>query len=251
MDRFWSLWNESILSDSGFTYWVGWWSALICFLVSFYAAKRIWNQPRLFTALALFAGAWVLMMSAIAARMQIPKETALPDRAFDVASFLFVFAGAILAREAPPDHRANRAQRWVQLAGLWLLFFLVLPDRIPIKIPQLSTQQTDLIVGELLTLAGFVSLGLGAHAVARAGMFWVLVAILGVYECLSLSRTVELIAVLPGADRPPLKAQVLYSIIVARFFLTGMLCYVVLVHARALPTTLDQPAPTEGAPTRV
>jgi hypothetical protein len=229
------------LKDPATGYWIGWWSTVGCFMISFYAATYIADQPRLTTVLALFAGSWVLSAAAIAARIQAmgkgtlatSTDVALGDRAFDMAAFLFVFAGAALAREAPAGRWANKAQRWVQVAGLWLMFFLVLPDRIP-KPPQLSLPQADLIVSEVLGVVGFISLALGISAIGSRRALVAFVALLVAYEALSLLRTLDLFHDLADNERSLMRAGLLYPLVGARLVLTGLVCYVVLAYGRTL-----------------
>ena len=222
-------------------YWIGWWSTVGCFMISFYAATHIADQPRLTTVLGLFAGSWVLAAAAIASRIQAmgkgtlatSTDVALGDRAFDMAAFLFVFAGTALAREAPGDHWANKAQRWAQVAGLWLMFFLVLPDRIP-KPPQLSIPQADLIVSEVLGVVGFISLALGVSAISSRRVLVGVIVLLVAYEGLSLLRTLDLFHDLADNERSLMRAGLLYPLVGARMLLTGLFCYVVLTHGRVL-----------------
>lgn len=239
MHAFLDVWKEPTFYNDIFNYWVAWLSAVGCFVLSFYAARHVSDHPRCMTVLALFAGAWVLLAAAIGARIDAlmnpaiaGKELTITDRASDVASFLFVFAGAILARESAPNSWANWGQRWVQLGGLWLLFFIVLPERIPLRVPMLDPKQTDLIVGELLTIAGFASLALGVYATASRRVAVVFALVLVAYESLSLLRTTGLIGSVSNPARPAMGPEILYPLIMIRFVVTAMLCYVVVTYCR-------------------
>src|SRR5262245_13471206 len=210
--------------------------------MSYFAARHVRSNPRLFTVMALFAGAWVLIMAAIESRSRTPELTALPDRASDVASFLLVYAGSVLAREGSPTNTVHQhAQRWLQIAGLWALFLLVLPSQLPLKLP-LTPEQIDLALGELLGFVGFLSLLVGARAVASAGLFWPLVGTLLFYEYLSLARTWELWTLSAGTSRPPMPSSFVYGYVLARFLLTGLFASIVLSHHAKLEPR------REGAP---
>jgi len=230
VDAFLDAIAQGALASPAFTYRLGWWSALACFLMSYFAARHVRSNPRLFTVMALFAGAWVLIMAAIESRSRTPELITLPDRASDVASFLLVYAGSVLAREGSLTHSVHQgAQRWLQIAGLWLLFLLVLPSQVPLKLP-LTPQQIDLALGELLGFVGFLSLLVGARAVASAGLFWPLFGTLLFYEYLSLARTWELWTVSAQSSRPPMPPTFVYGYVLARVLLTGLFAGIVLSH---------------------
>ena len=114
------------LVDPLVSYGLGWSSALGCFLIAFFVGKLCASQPRLSAILALFAGAWVLVSLAIWVRLKFPGKDPGPDllflsdRSVDMASFLLVFTGCALAREAGRDHWADFYQKWAQVAALWL-----------------------------------------------------------------------------------------------------------------------------------
>jgi hypothetical protein len=228
MDQIWKIIEEQISQPGGLRHWLLWFSSLLCFVVSYLSARRVRENPRLFTVLALFAAAWVLAMSAIESRVHAPGITSVADRAYDIAALLLVFSGTTLAREAPPGHVLVLMQRWVQVAGLWLLFVLVLPSQLPIKLP-LPDQTIELVIGEVLSGVSFLALALGARAVSHGVVFWSLVVLVLVYESLSLSRTVDLLSIAPGAVRPFMELPKVSSFILLRFLLTGLYCYIVLM----------------------
>jgi hypothetical protein len=232
MELLWDFLANPTFHNEKINAWFGWLSALACFLISYFAAWRIRSHPRLFTSLALFAGTWVLIMGATSSRLIEPKMTGLPDRAVDIASFLFVFSGAILAREAPADSFPRRARQIVEVAALWLLFSLVLPNQI-LAHTLFSPDQLQLFLGEALGDLGFFSLALGASAVAGPRLFRPFVAVLVVYAGLSAARTLELWHVVPGETRHFTAAVYAYLFIAARLLTTGLFVAIVLGHARA------------------
>jgi hypothetical protein len=210
------------------SYGLGWWSAIACFVISFMVAKLCASQPRLSAVLALFSGAWVLVSLAIWARLKFPQTDPAPelillsDRAIDMASFLLVFTGCALAREAGPDHWSNFYQKWAQVGALWLLFYQMLPNNEPGK-DQFTPVQQDLVFAELLGVLGFACLALGVAAVASKRVIaWTIVVLL-FYEGLSIVRTNELWL----GGRPFIAWWLAYLFMVARFSLTGLICYAV------------------------
>jgi hypothetical protein len=241
MEAFWGTTREP-----AFLYWVGWLSAVGCFAYTCEAARRVSKRPTLFMALALLAGAWVLAAAAVGVRLDAIKiiaqkkivtnsEISIADRAFDMASFLFVFVGASLAREAPREHPLQWLQAWVQVSGLGVLFYLVLPDRIPVKPPQLTHAQMSLLTGEILSIVGFAALGFGAYAISKNRlMMAAAIVTLIAYECLSAYRMWELWDVRPEEIRPPIAWQLAYLFILARCCLTLIVCHLVVTHYRSV-----------------
>lgn len=230
-----------------FLYWAGYVSAVGCFGYTCESARRVWKKPTLFMALALLAGAWVLAAAAVGVRLDAIKvaetrivtnsEISIADRAFDMAAFLFVFVGASLAREAPPKDRLHLAQSLIQVVGLFVLLYLVTPHRIPIKPPETLITRPHLLalIGELLNVVGFVSLGIGACAISK-NRWMTLAAIitLVIYECLSAYRMWELWDVSPRDPRPPVGWVLAYLFISARVAVTFIFCHLVVVHYRSL-----------------
>ena len=214
--------------DQSFINWAGWASVLGCFLICYYGARHISGHPRHYAVLALFATAWVLVLGAINSRINMPLETVLPDRAQDVASLLLVYAGAMLAREAPAQHWIVGAQRWLQVAGLWLMFLLVLPDQVHARL-QLSPQRAQLFLGEVLGYAAYLSLALGARVAASSKIFVLLAATLVAYTGIGLARTVELWFV--TGTRPYIGPGFAYAYIAARLATTALFTYIVVKHA--------------------
>src|SRR5215510_139671 len=193
----WLLFDANSLSDER-RYWIGFLVSLACFAIASYCAKQVKSNPRLFTALALFAGAWVAVASTYEAA-QLHKsinagELKTLDRLSDLSAFITVFAGAVLAREGKEEHWLLNSHQ-LQVAALAVLFGLVIPRQLP---PEWVTpQQAELILGGMLTVVGFLALGLGAKAVAKPWHFAILVIILVLYAALEIGRDVELMIVVP------------------------------------------------------
>jgi hypothetical protein len=239
VNQFSDVLNATIYSTA-FNYRFGWWSALVCCGVAYYVARQVKSHPRLYTVLALFAGAWALVAAAIESRLLEPdRATALSDRAQDVASFLLVYSGAILAREDTTHKWMMTAQRWLQVVGLWLLFVLVVRSQFS-KVPGLSPEQVQLFGGEAMSQLGFLSIALGGYAVASRKLFGWLVVILLVYVGAGLLRTIELGSLPVGAARTFLQPAFAYVFIAERFLLTGLYCYIVVSHARRVDADEDK-----------
>jgi hypothetical protein len=229
-----SEWLNASVTSTAFNYRVGWYSALICCTVSYYIARRVKNHARLYTVLALFAGAWALVAAAIESRLLEPdRPTGLSDRAQDIASFLLVYSGATLAREDTTHKWLMTAQQWMQGAGLGLLFLLVVRSQFG-NLPLLSPEHVQLFGGEAMSQLGFLSIALGAYAVARPKLFWPLVIVLLVYVGAGLARTFELGSLPAGAARTFLQPAFVYVFIAERFLLTGLYCCIVVAHARRM-----------------
>jgi hypothetical protein len=194
--------------------------------------------------LALFAGAWALVAAAIESRLLEPERaTGLSDRAQDIASYLLVYSGAILAREDGSRKWLMSAQQWIQGWGLGLLFLLVVRSQFTSL--GLTPEQVQLFGGEAMSQLGFLSVALGAYAIASRKLFWALVVVLLVYIGAGLLRTFGLGSLPAGATRTFLQPAFAYVIIAERFLLTGLYCYIVVSHARSAPAE-ERPMTSEA-----
>ena len=236
-----SEWLNASVSSTAFNYQVGWYSALLCCAISYYVARQVKNHARLYTVLALFAGAWALVAAAIESRLLEPdRPTGLPDRAQDIASFLLVDSGAILASEDTTRKWLMTARQWIQGAGLGLLFLLVVRSQFG-NLPLLSPEHVQLFGGEAMSQLGFLSVALGAYAVAKPKLFGLLVVVLLIYVGAGLARTFELGSLPTGAARTFLLPAFVYVFIAERFLLTALYSYIVFSHARRMDA--DHPKP--------
>ncbi|HZT47990.1 MAG TPA: hypothetical protein VFA64_08440 [Hyphomicrobiaceae bacterium] len=228
-----SQWLDATIFDTAFNYRAGWYSALACCAVAYYVARQVREHAPLYTVLALFAAAWALVAAAIESRLLEPsRPTGLSDRAQDIASYLLVYSGAILAREDDRRPWLRHAQQWLQGAGLALLFLLVVRSQFA-SLP-LSPAQVQLLGGEAMSQLGFLSIAVGSYAVAGRKAFGLMVAVLLVYIGAGVLRTIELGSLPPGSPRTFLPPALAYVFIAERFLLTGLYCYIVAAHARRL-----------------
>jgi hypothetical protein len=92
----------------------------------------------------------------------------------------------------------------------------------------------QLFGGEAMSQLGFLSIALGAYAVARPQLFWPLVIVLLVYVGAGLARTFELGSLPAGAPRTFLQPAFVYVFIAERFLMMGLYCYIVVAYARSL-----------------
>jgi hypothetical protein len=225
----------------GTKHWIGYLVALGCFLlVSLFFVKDVSGRggnPRLFTVLALFAASWALAASAYndppypqgslglqgAAAPQAASGRdpfRLHDVAADMASFLMVFVGALLAREGNEPDRFLSSQR-LQVYALVLLGILTVPAQ-----KSHYGVHLEFVMAGALGLLGFIALGVGAKAIAHPQeyrwLFWILLA----YGFFVVWRHVAFIVVLP--DRRPTSDFLFFAFAVSKVLLTCVFCSVVV-----------------------
>ena len=222
-----------------FLYLIGWGSTLACFLICYYASKRL--SWRLSAVMALLGSAWVLMLLAYSPHGTTPQEvltTAKPanslaavDRAGDVASFLLVYVGALLSREGTPGKWMN-AQH-LQAPAMWLLFYLVMPPGLFSALVGATPpdprylQAYDLFFALVLGGVGFLSLTLGVYAVASRMVFSTVAVIALIYFAGIAYRYAELAI---NSNRPSLTTAMVLLFAIAKLALTGIVALVVLRH---------------------
>jgi hypothetical protein len=220
-------------------YQFGAWSAVVCFIVTYTAARFVSKHSTLYMALSLVAVSWALIAAVGSSRLDALQSktnvnVALSDRAFDVVSFLLVLTGALMTKAEPQKYRLQSVQRWMQIAGLLLVSCLVLPDRamlMPAIFQEWLNTPTkfQLFFGEILGTLGYLSLVLGVYALV--GWRWALsfLPVVTVYESLSLWRTREIWGV---AERSFVDPELAYSFVVLRIMFTLFICVVVLMYTR-------------------
>jgi hypothetical protein len=112
-------------------YRIAWSATFICVLIPWGVAKTtaLQKHPRLYTAMALLACVWMLVLVLYVApeEIQTPRERQAVSIAGDIAAVLLVYIGGLLAAEAQQTPGGGpvgiaRAQK----AALWLLFFIAL-----------------------------------------------------------------------------------------------------------------------------
>jgi hypothetical protein len=247
MDYLWSVreWLRWLVLGTqyievGTRYWLGFLVALGCFLlVTLFFVKDVSGKggnPRLFTVLALFAATWALTASIY----EVPPYPGMPskpantsfrlhDVAADLASFLMVFVGALLAREGRETSGFFNSQR-LQVYALVLLGLLTVPTQAAprLGISPAQGEQTELLVAGALGLLGFISLGVGGKAVAKPEhyrwLYWTLVG----YGLLVIGRHAHLIVMIP--KREPMSDFFVIAFAMVKVLLTLIFCTIVVRH---------------------
>lgn len=236
----WFFFEANVL-DVKTRYWLAYLAAAGCFVITAYFAREVRANARLFTVLALFAGTWALVMAiygtapypdmgqapsaAVAAKSQ--SAFRLHDTAEDLASFLMVFAGAILARERDDEHWFFNSQR-LQVAAMSILVLLAIPHRLP-ESWNIPAPTAELVLASALGLLAFLALALGAKAVADQKQFVWLLWIIIVYAVLTTARNVELLV---AVKRNPQSDFFALSFASLKLLMTFFFGYIVLYHYR-------------------
>lgn len=234
------IWD--VLTDPGKHYAIAWGVTLTCVLIAYAASKALRHNPRLFTAMALLACAWVLVLGAYGAREARPLAYLVTD----IASFLLVYVGVLLALEGP-EGRGLVVASWLQRGAFWLLLAIVLPRQLqfpsPLQVPPVSIDQFEIAAGLALTLLSFLALALGAWAISPGWAFYALVAVLVFYSYLNVERTVDIWG--DGADSKRMSAFFIYGFAAAKLALTCLFAYAVVRYASA---SKPEPAPAAAKP---
>jgi hypothetical protein len=222
-----------------YAYWIGAWSAVACFIVTYAAAGFVSKHSTLYTALALVAVSWALIAAIGAGRLDgIQNADPLTDRAYDVVAFLFVLVGSLMMKAEPEKHPTLQSvQRWMQVLGLLLVSYLVLPERatfIPALLKEWLNTPTklQLFFGEILGTLGYVSLVLGVYALVGRRWALLFLPVVTAYEALSLWRTSQIWEVRPPAARPHPGPELAYSFVSLRIIFTLFVCAIVLAYVR-------------------
>ncbi len=176
---------------------IAWSATLLCaFMSARFATAYLRHNPRLFTAMALFAFTWAHVLGYY---ITAPDSTAgnaladkLSDLITDLASFLFVYIGGLLFLDSDDD--AKKATVSVlQKLGLVFLLFIIAPKSCAFdpqgEILGLTVADLKQGVSTALLLAGYASVALGAYGIAGPGAFTLLAAILVVYASSELIYT--------------------------------------------------------------
>lgn len=234
MDDIWKF-----FADPSKTYTIGWGCTLICVLISYYVSTYLRHSSRMFTVMALLACAWVLLLGAYGARLDPNKDFTqvrpLVHLASDIASFLLVYIGGLLALEGAQGKAVGNTS-WLQRVALGLLLLIVLPrqfDLGPLKadLMPLSVEQTELAVALALALVGWLSIAFGARAVSAGWPFYALVASLVFYSYLNVERTIDLWW--DGSTPKRMTPFFIYSFAAAKLVFTCIFGYIVVRHAEA------------------
>jgi hypothetical protein len=214
-------------------YTVGWAAALLCMLICVWVAQNfLLDHQKLSTSMALFACAWALVLGAYAD----PHRSELASLARNIAAILFVYIGGLLASEGRNSPRVP----WHEKYAMSLLFFVVVPSAITFPEPATkiiqsffgvalrpSQYQIERVVGDILNIAGFVSLSLGAMMIQRGFLYYIFIAILLFYTLISEARTYT-----TWNGYHPMDAFFVWSLAGAKLALTITIGIIVARYAR-------------------
>lgn len=191
---------------------VGWIITFICMVLSIrFAIAFLQENPRLFTAMALFACAWALTLSFYAilyilrdletlpVYTQLPMNTKqllndLPDLNSDLAFFLFVYIGGLFLLQSEAEHAPKRPINivFIQRLALGLLVLIAVPRAFEFHDPAgvnlgLTLDQTKAIVAGVVGLFGMACLGLGTWSISTTSLQRILlIGVIGLYSCLKV-----------------------------------------------------------------
>ena len=166
---------------------LAWSATLFCVVFSARMADGFLRaSPRLFTVMALFACNWAVLLPYYGMPADVPR----PELLSALGGFLSIYAGGLLMLHAHQPHGpAPDVVTW-QVIGVNLLLLVAVESALAIPGPQgahlfgLSHHQTELAVGLLLVIAGFVAIAKGIKDLAGTLAFCVLAVILAGYAAL-------------------------------------------------------------------
>ena len=189
---------------------VGWTVTFICMLLSIrFATAFLQENPRLFTAMALFASAWALVLGFYAISYNLRDLDTLPEYAqlpanikqllndlpdFDnnLGFFLFVYIGGLLFLQSEAESAPKRPINivFIQRLALALLVFIAVPKAFEFPVPTganlaLTLDQTKAVVAGAVGLFGMACLGVGAWSISTTSSQRILlVGVIGFYSYL-------------------------------------------------------------------
>jgi hypothetical protein len=239
---------EEILSPE----FVGWIVTFICMVLSIrFATAFLQENPRLFTAMALFASAWALVLSfyaisynlrrlhALPEYPQLPANIKqllndLPDLDNNLAFFLFVYIGGLLFLQSEAESAPRRPIHivFIQRLALGLLVFIAVPKVFEFPVPTganppLTLDQTKAVVAGAVGLFGMACLGVGAWSISTTSSQRILlVGVTGFYGCLK----VWLVCKRWNHPGPDLSPSLIYLFAAGKLLLTLVLGSIVAHH---------------------
>jgi len=233
--------------------WIGFLISMACVYGAYRFARAVQSNARLFTVMALFAGALVAIASAYQARILLPRGDELAtvsNRALDVGYFLMTFAGALLARESKIEHRFLNSES-LQIAGLFLLFLVVIPRGFPPGLipPEWEAPRVfELVMSMALNLLAYLALAWGAKAVATPRQLTGLGIILLVYAAFDATRDLQII--LYPRPRTPISEFFMITFALGKISLTFMFGYIVWDHRKPIPASPGGEPPNSAIPVK-
>ena len=217
---------------------IGWGGSFVSATIAYLVSVQLRDNPRMAAVMALFACGWVLRMGAYAAPV---SNNELVYIVSDMASFLFVFVGALLVTESPV-RLGPFVSSLVQAIAFGLSFLILWPSGM--LVPgwrALNPYESQLLGGVALGMVAWVSIALGAWGISSRRSFRLLLTILLLYTLISGARAVQL-----WADYQPMDGFFVYAFAFAKIALTCVLSYIVVGHATRIK---EKPQPGQAVGT--
>lgn len=166
---------------------IAWSASLFCVVFSARMADGFLRaSPRLFTVMALFACGWAVLLPYYGTPPEVPR----PELLSALGGFLSIYAGGLLMLHARQPHDpALDVVTW-QVIGVNLLLLVAAESALAIPGPQgahlfgLTHHQTELAIGLVMIVTGFVAIAKGTKDLAGWPAFWLIAVILAVYAAL-------------------------------------------------------------------
>jgi len=139
---------------------IAWIACLVCIILCAKTATVFCKRrPRLFTAFALFALVWALLLP------YYDKNTTSSEMFPALGGFVLVYIGGLLSLEASKSSQSEETVDTIQRVGIWLLLLIASPSVLGLKVPggntELNRIQTELFLGTVLDIAGYISVAYG------------------------------------------------------------------------------------------
>jgi hypothetical protein len=153
------------------------------------------DTPRLFTVMAMFACAWMLVLGYYNSKVRGEASGELVNLASDLASYLLVYVGGLLVLETTPKGQGRRETHVValQILALNLVLFIAAPRAIDIIAPPggvkllgFSKEDATHFVSAAMVGIGFAAVGLGAWRIASGLPLGILIGTVTIYALLEL-----------------------------------------------------------------
>jgi hypothetical protein len=263
-------WLGFVHLDKVTSYQIGWAATFICILIPWLLARTdpLKKHGRLYTATALLACTWLLVLATYIAPgdIQTPRERQAVGLASDVAAVLLVYIGGLIASSAQGQQGGTDV---AQRAAQSLLIFVAVPPAIDLLawlgqlgpilaklfgVPNINSRQTADVVSLILVIAGFYSVGRGAHYIC--GTRWprlgsAITYILIFYAVPQVLRTIHIFPSQPSdVSMPKYQANVQLFVLwnaLAKVLLTSALSLAFYKEAEANPAAIGTSGPGIGS----
>lgn len=175
---------------------LAWWTTLICVLFSARIATAfLRDAPRLFTVMALFACAWMLVLGYYSSKVRSEPSGELVNLVTDLASYLLVYVGALLVLET--SAKQGRRETHVvalQILALYLVLFIAAPRALDLiapapgglKLLSFSKEDASHFVSAAMVVIGFAVVGLGAWQISSGLPLGILLVTVTIYALLEI-----------------------------------------------------------------